>query len=346
MDEGQNWLRLVSIGLRIIADGRLRRRDFIALGGAILVSTTTAHTASRGYTIGVLAPGDNPVQRNLLSEFEQRLRTLSQTIAEPLLIEVRYAGADSQRAQAAAGELVSLAPDLLVSTSSTMTEALLRQTSVIPIVATISGDPIALGFTTSLSHPTRNVTGFTTYNDPAAAKRLELLRQAVPAMRRVALLWVPINPQQVLLERQTQQAAKALGMELISLPLKTSGDVGSAVMRAITEGATGLVVAADPLTRTSDPAIIELCVTNKLAAIHTFLFEMRNGALMSYGIDLFDNYRRAAQYVDALLRGTKIADLPFQEPTHLSFGINQQTARSIGLMLPPTLLALADEVVD
>jgi putative ABC transport system substrate-binding protein len=219
-------------------------------------------------------------------------------------------------------------------------------TGTIPIVAAVSGDPVALGYTKNLSHPTGNITGFTTFNDTLAAKRLEMLRDIVPKMQTVGLMWVPINPQQTLLETKTREAARAFGIELLSLPIKTASDIVPALATAQKQQASAIIVAADPLTVGNGRVIIAECISMKLPAMHTFASETAIGALMAYGIDVLDSYRRTAEYVDRILKGTKVADLPFQEPSRFTLSINMRTARAIEIKVPPSLLALADEVIE
>ena len=221
-----------------------------------------------------------------------------------------------------------------------------KRTSTIPIVSAVLGDPIALGFTKSMSRPTGNMTGFTTFNDTVASKRLQMLRDMMGSMNKAALMWVPVNPQQVLLAKQTEEAAKGLGIELLSLPLNTADDIAPALAKADTAHVQAIVVAADPLTVANARAIIDGCTARDLPSMHTFVFETRSGALMSYGADLSENYRRAAGYIDQILRGAKVADLPFQEPTRLTLSINLGTARSLHIAVPASLLARADEVID
>jgi putative ABC transport system substrate-binding protein len=281
-----------------------------------------------------------------LDKFRLRLRELGWTEGKNLQIDVRFGDNNGERIRQAATELIQLAPDAIVSTTSTTTRALMNAGGNIPIVAAVSGDPIALGFTNSLSHPTANITGFTTFNDTLAAKRFEMLREIVPAMRTAALMWVPVNPQQALLEIQTKEAAKALGIELLSLPIKAANDISLALATARNQNASAMIVAADPLTVAHGRVIIDGCITMKLPAIHTFVSEAKNGALMSYGIDILESYRRTAEYIGLILKGTKIADLPFQEPTRFTLAINLQTARAIEVKMPSTLLALADEVIE
>jgi putative tryptophan/tyrosine transport system substrate-binding protein len=209
----------------------------------------------------------------------------------------------------------------------------------------VVGDPIALGLTTSFAHPTRNVTGFTTLNDTLAAKRLELLREIMPSASRIALLWVPTNPQQVLLERQTTEAAQKLGIELLSSPLRSFEEIQAALQNAIHGQAAAIIVAADPLTLENQRFIIDQCLTLKLPAIHTYISEARSGALLTYGVDTA-NYGALADYVDRLLRGAKVADLPFQEPTSIKLAVNLKTASALGITVPAAILARADEVIE
>ena len=251
-----------------------------------------------------------------------------------------------ERVRTSAAELVALAPDAILSTTSTTARALLDVTSTIPIVAAVTGDPIALGFTRSMSRPTGNMTGFTTFNDTVASKRLEMLREMMGSMDKTALMWVPVNPQQILLAKQTEEAAKGLGIALLSLPLNSADDIAPALAKAESAKVQAIVVAADPLTVANARAIVDGCTARGLPSMHTFVFETRSGALMSYGNDLSENYRRAAGYIDQILRGAKVADLPFQEPTLLTLSINLSTARTLRIAVPPALLTRADEVIE
>jgi putative ABC transport system substrate-binding protein len=329
----------------------MRRRKFIALLGSALVTwpvAALAQTVNRVRRIGFLVnwAEEDAEAAKRLAALKLRLQELGWIEGKNLQIDVRFGHNDGERIRRAAIELIEVAPDAIVSTTSTTTSALMNATRNVPIVAATSGDPIALGFTKSLSHPTGNITGFTTFNDTLAAKRFEMLHEIVPTMHTAALMWVPVNPQQVLLETQTKEAAQAVGIELLSLPIKAANDISPALALAHDQHASAIIVAADPLTGANNREIIERCISLKLPAIHTFAFETKNGALMSYGIDIVENYRRTAEYADRILKGAKIADLPFQEPTRLTLAINLKTARAIGINVPPTLLALADEVIE
>jgi putative ABC transport system substrate-binding protein len=329
----------------------MRRREFIALFSSALTTWPVAalgQTVDRVRRIGFLSTSaeDDAEAAKRLAALKLRLQELGWTVGKNLRIDVRFGNNNSERIRQAATELIEAAPDAIASTTSTTTLALMNATGNIPIVAAVSGDPIALGFTKSLSSPTGNITGFTTFNDTLAAKRFEMLREIIPTMHIAALMWVPVNPQQVILEKQTQEAAQTLGIKVLSLPIKTANDISLALAKARNEHASAIIVAADPLTIANGRAIIEGCESLKLPAIHTFAFETKNGALMSYGIDIVASFRRTAEYIDRILKGTKIADLPFQEPTRLTLAINLQTARAIGIEVPSQLLALADEVIE
>jgi putative ABC transport system substrate-binding protein len=322
----------------------MRRREFITLVGSTAVwpVMARAQTTNRVRAIGVLATSSetNP---NLVA-FKNRLQELGWTEAN-LRIAIRVAE-DGQQVRTYAAELVALAPAAILSTTSTTARALLDATSSIPMVSAVLGDPIALGFTRSLSRPTGNITGFTTFNDTVAAKRLQMLREMMGSLNKTALMWVPVNPQQVLLAKQTEEAAKGLGIELLSLPLNTADDIAPALAKAGIAQVQAIVVAADPLTVANARAIIDECTARGLPSMHTFVFETRSGALMSYGADLSENDRRAADYIDQILMGAKVADLPFQEPTRLTLAINLGTARSLHIAVPASLLARADEVIE
>ena len=328
----------------------MRRREFLAFAVPLAVwpAAALSQTGGRLQRIGFLGnwgEGDFEGTRRL-DVLRQRLRELGWSEGKNLQIEIRFGDNNGERIRQAAVELIKLAPDAVVSTTSTTTRALMEADGNTPIVAAVSGDPIALGFTKNLSRPTANITGFTTFNDTLAAKRFEMLQEIVPAMRAVALMWVPINPQQALLESQTREAAKARGIELLSLPIKVTEDIPAALATARDQNVSALIVAADPLTVGNGRAIIDGCISMRLPAMHTFVSEAKGGALMSYGIDVSDSYRRTAEYIGLILKGTKIADLPFQQPTRFTLAINLQTARAIEVKVPPTLLALADEVIE
>jgi putative ABC transport system substrate-binding protein len=328
----------------------MRRRDVLTVivPLAIWPAAAFAQSGHRQRRIGFLGTWgeDDAEGAPRLERLRSRLRQLGWKEGTNLQIAVRFGDNNAERIRREAAELIRLAPDAIVSTTSTTTRALMEAGGTVPVVAAVSGDPIALGFTKDLSRPTANVTGFTTFNDTLAAKRLEMLREILPAMHGAALMWVAVNPQQALLETQTKEAASRLGIELLSLPIKVVEDIPAALTRLRDLKVSALIVAADPLTVSNGRTIVDGCIAMKLPAMHTFASEARSGALMSYGIDVLDSYGRTAEYIDLILKGTKVVDLPFQQPTRFTLVINLKTARAIDIKVPPTLLALADEVIE
>jgi putative tryptophan/tyrosine transport system substrate-binding protein len=327
----------------------MRRRELITLLGVAAAASTAwplaarAQQAERVRRVGMLFPaGDMPGSRELV----QALAKLGYVEGRNIAYDIRAAGSDSERLPQLAQELVAAKPDVIVSAAAIAARALTEATRDIPIVMALIGDPVALGFTTSIARPSGNVTGFTTGNDTVAGKRLELLREMVPGARKVALLWTQTNVQHRLVFDRTREAAAALKVEILSLPVTEAEEISPAIAKAEQERAAALLVTADPLTVRNRRTIIDECLVRDLPAMHNYSFEVRDGALMSYGSDVGEDYGRAAAYVDRILKGAKVADLPFQEPTHIGLAINMRTARSMRLTVPPSLLVRADEVIE
>ena len=306
--------------------------------------SSAAVAQSRMHRVGILFPAGSETPGS--HKLGQALAALGYIEGRNIAYDIRAAGRDAERLPALARELVAKKPDVIVSATATAALALIDATRDIPIVLALIGDPVALGFTQSIARPTGNVTGFTTGNDTVAGKRLELLREMVPTARKVALLWVPANDQHRVIVERTRQAAATLKIELLSLPVATDAEISRAIAKAESERVAALLVAADPLTVRNRRTIIDECQLRDLPAMHNYSFEVRDGALMSYGSDVGEDYGRAAVYVDRILKGAKVADLPFQEPTHIGLSINRRTARSIGLTIPQSLLIRADEVIE
>jgi putative tryptophan/tyrosine transport system substrate-binding protein len=219
-------------------------------------------------------------------------------------------------------------------------------TREIPIVMMVVGDPIALGLSNSMSHPSRNITGFTMSTAVLAAKRLELLRELVPGIRKVGFLWSRDNPITKRTSEEVQMAADKLGLKIVSLPVASGADIPAAFTIAEKEGVTAILIDGDPLMVRFSGTIVDECLVRDLPAMHPWPFEVRSGALISYGPAIVENYSRTAVYVDRILSGVKIGELPFEEPTQFKLAINLRTARSIGTTVSPVLLARADEVIE
>jgi len=260
--------------------------------------------------------------------------------------EIRGADGDYDRLPMLTRELVATKPDVLVGASEIAADTLAKATRDIPIVITVMADPIASGLTSSMSRPTRNVTGFTLSSATLGAKRLELLHELIPDLRRVAYLTTPVGPMYNAFEQHIREAANTLGLAIFSVPITTEGSVADGFAIVEREKAQAILVETTPSNVRLSIRIIDECLFRAIPAIHPWYFEVRAGALMSYGPTTLENHAGAAKYVDLLLKGAKISDLPIQEPTQIKLAINLSTARAIKLIIPPILLARADEVID
>ena len=323
----------------------MRRRELLGLLGSAAVAWPLALRAQeRTPRVGILLNGDAVFPRDL--EIARELAQIGYIGGRNIIYEIRGVAGDLSLLPQLARELVATKPDVIVGSGTPAAAALFGATRNIPIVMTAVGDPIALGLTGSISRPTQNVTGFTVSSLSLAAKRLELLHGIVPALRKAAYLWVPGNPVANLFEAHVRKAADVLGIKLVSLPLTSEGDIAAAFTVADEEQVTAVLVESDPLTLRFSVTIVDECLVRALPSIHTWPIEVRNGALISYGPPTVENNPRAAIYVDRILKGAKVADLPLEEPTEIKLVVNIRTARSIGIALPPMLLARADEVIE
>ncbi|MGC2438756.1 MAG: ABC transporter substrate-binding protein [Pseudolabrys sp.] len=323
----------------------MKRREFIALlGGAAIIWPLGTSAQQHIRRVAVLSVGVAPQSREFALAHE--LAKLGYIEGNNITYDIRGAEGDSSRLPQLALELVAKKPEVIVGSTSTVAVVLANATREIPIVMMVVGDPIALGLSNSMSHPSRNVTGFTMSTTALAAKRLELLRELVPGIRKVAFLRVSDNPITKRTGEEVQTAADTLGLKIVSLPVASGADITTAFTIAEKEGVTALLIDGDPLMVRFSGTIIDECLVRDLPAMHPWPFEVRNGALISYGPAIVENYSRTASYVDRILRGISIGELPFEEPTQIKLAINLRTARSIGVTVSPTLLARADEVIE
>jgi putative ABC transport system substrate-binding protein len=323
----------------------MKRREFIALlGGAAIIWPLGTSAQQHIRRVAVLSVGVAPQSRDFALAHE--LAKLGYIEGNNITYDIRGAEGDSSRLPQLALELVAKKPEVIVGSTSTVAVVLANATREIPIVMMVVGDPIALGLSNSMSHPSRNVTGFTMSTTALAAKRLELLRELVPGIRKVAFLRVRDNPITKQTGEEVQTAADMLGLKIVSLPVASGADITTAFTIAEKEGVTALLIDGDPLMVRFSGTIIDECLVRDLPAMHPWPFEVRNGALISYGPAIVENYSRTASYVDRILRGISIGELPFEEPTQIKLAINLRTARSIGVTVSPTLLARADEVIE
>lgn len=305
--------------------------------------TTSLFAESRTYRVAVLFPGSESPS---LGRFVEVLAHRGYVQGRNITYDVRAAGGKPELLAGFARELVARRPDVIVTATEPAARAAADATRDIPIVLALIAEPIALGLTQSLARPTRNLTGFTIGQDTLTLKRLELMRELVPGAEKALLLWVPGNNVNRLMFDRMRQASTMLKLDLVSLPVTKPEEIAVAMAKAAKERLAVLIVAPDPLTIRNRQSIIDECLIINLPTMHSFAFEVRDGALISYGGDMTEDYGRTADYVARILGGTKVSELPFQEPSLIRLAINLRTAKSIGLPIPRSILARADEVIE
>jgi putative ABC transport system substrate-binding protein len=263
-----------------------------------------------------------------------------------LRIDIRWSAGDADRSRRYAAELFALAPDVLVASGGSVVGSLLKVTSTVPIVFTLTPDPVGAGFVASLARPGGNATGFTQVEYGMSAKFLELLKEIAPRVMRAAVLRDPTIPQGIGQFAVIQAAAPSLSIEVNPIDIRDAGELERAVTAFARLSNGGLIVPGSGLATVHRELIITLAARHKLPAVYSTRYFVTDGGLISYGTDLIDPHRLAAGYVDRILKGEKPADLPVQTPTKYELVINLKTAKAIGLEVPPTLLARADEVIE
>jgi putative ABC transport system substrate-binding protein len=329
----------------------LRRREFLTLAvGASVVAwplATDAQQAGKIARIGYLA--SNLGNQGPLEALRQGLRDLGYVEGRNLLIETRDAQGKLEPLQALATELVALKVDVIVASSTAASLAAKQVTTVVPIVFGTVPDPVATGLVASLARPGGNVTGLSNLNADLVGKGLEYLTQAVPAARRVAVLWQPgafgEYTEQAML-KAAEVAARALGLQLQFVEARGPADIDTAFSQISGARADAVTVLVSGMLLGERRRLVDLAASNRLPVLYTFRELVDDGGLMSYGTSLADLFRRAASYVDKILKGAKPADLPVEQPIKLELVINLKTAQALGLTVPPTLLARADEVIE
>jgi putative ABC transport system substrate-binding protein len=293
--------------------------------------------------VGLLRPGSPPDP--YVDAFLQGLLALGYVEQQTIAIEYRWAEGKSARLPLLAAELVHLKVDLIVTQGELATRAVKEATSTIPIVMATSGDPVGAGLVASLSRPGGNVTGLSSVAPDLNGKQLHLLKEAVPKVSRVAILYDRTNLATVLGVKEVQVAALALGLTVQPLEVRGPDDFGPGFDAMTRERAEALVTFGDPFTITHQRRILDFAAKRRLPAISQFRDFADDGGLMSYGPNRLDMFRRAATFVDKILRGAKPADLPVEQPTKFELVINLKTAKQIGLRIPPNVLARADKVI-
>ena len=321
------------------------RREFITLASGVIAAWPRAASAQQPALpkVGYVWIGER--ERDVSGAgLRQGLTDKGYEIGRNLALEERYAQGDVEKVPALLAELLALKVDVLVTVGTTISLAARRATSTVPIVC-ISGDPVGTGLVASLSRPGGNVTGLSLLAADYSAKWLELLKEALPKLHRVAVLWNRDNPSIVLEMARLQTAARTLSLELEAFSGKPK-DLELSFAAIANGGSDGLVVTTDASLEPSTPLIIAFAAERRLPAIYPFSTAVQQGGLMSYSADVFKLWRIGAGYVDRIIKGEKPADLPIEQPTAVALKINLKTFRPLGIVVPPTLLALADEVIE
>jgi putative ABC transport system substrate-binding protein len=329
----------------------LRRRQFITLlasAAAAWPLRARAQQADRIWQVAFLHPylERDPEVETRVAAFAQGLAALGWS-SRNLRIEHRFAGGDVSRIQAYVSDAVRAKPDLIAASSTPIVAALKQATQTIPIVFVIVNDPVGQGFVGNLARPGGNLTGFSFIDFPLIGKWLELLKEIAPGTRRITFMFNPQTaPYYPVFLREFGASSAALAAELSATPVHDQSGIEAAVTTMATQPGGALIASADPFINTERALIIALAQRHRLPAIFGFRQFVSEGALISYGPDTVDIARRAASYVDRILKGEKPADLPVQAPTKYELVINLKTAKALGLTVPPTLLARADEVIE
>jgi putative ABC transport system substrate-binding protein len=329
----------------------MKRRQFIALlGGAAIAAPVVAHAQTdRVSLIGVLvgATVRDPEIEARLAALREGLEKLGWIVGRNIRIEYRLAGGDPDRLRSDAAELVQLKPDVLVAASGSPLAALHRETRIIPIVFAQAPDPVGGGFVTSLARPGGNVTGFSQYEYVIAGKWLELLKQISPSITRASVIHDPVNPASAGYIRAIQGVAAPLGVQVTPAPVRNEDDVDRAVGALAThQSNSGLIVAPGPSASMLRERIIALAAQHRLPAVYPFRYFATDGGLASYGVDNKELFRRAATYIDRILKGEKPSNLPVQLADKYELVINLKTAKGLGIEVPMSLLARTDEVIE
>jgi putative tryptophan/tyrosine transport system substrate-binding protein len=329
----------------------MRRRAFITLLGGAAAAwplAARAQQTERARRVGILmnAAAEDSEGQSYVAAFQEGMQELGWSVGRNLRIDLRWGGNEADRWRQYADELVGLSPDVIVAAGGAIVSRLQRVSRTVPIVFAQSIDPVGAGVVASLARPGGNATGFAQFEYSLSGKWAELLREIVPGLKRIGVLREPANPAGIGQWAIIQAAATAAGMEVSPLAVREPGEIERGVAGFAREPNGGLVVAVGSSTTLHRGAIIASAARHQLPAIYAYRYFVTGGGLISYGPDLLGQYRRAAGYVDRILKGEKPADLPVQSPTTYNLTINLKTAKALGLTVPPTLLARADEVIE
>jgi putative tryptophan/tyrosine transport system substrate-binding protein len=328
------------------------RRELLAAFGGAAAAWPLAAYAQQGERVRrigalMLPAADDPEGKARAAAFEQSLGKLGWTVGHNLRIDYRWGMNDVERARAAAAELLRLAPDVILANGTPALPAVKQTTLTVPIVFTVVNEPVAMGYVASLSHPGGNVTGFSNLEPVVGTKWLELLKELAPQVRRIAVIFNPeLNPSIALFVRSMDGAAQKLAVEVFTAQVHEPAEIEATMTKLGREGGGGVIFPTVNFIVFHRHLIFDLAARHRLPAIYARRFFAEDGGLISYSPDEIDQFRRAAGYINRILKGERPADLPVQQPTKFDLVINLKTARALGVHVPPTLLALADEVIE
>jgi putative ABC transport system substrate-binding protein len=304
-----------------------------------------ASCAARSRAIGVLGGENDLLGKTWVSAFTQALAGLGWADGRNVRMDLRYPGADTNRIQALAQELVGLQPDIVLASSTPTTIALQRETRTIPIVF-VAAEPVASGIVPRLNQPGGNITGFGLYEPSLGGKWLELLLEIAPGLKRAAVMFNPDSPAASAYMPSFETAAEALKVVPITALVHSDVEIETAIVALGREPGGGLVIMPDAFMVAHRASIISAAARNNVPAVYNLSYFARDEGLLSYGVDFVDTFRRAASYVDRILRGAKPAELPVQLPTKFEMVLNLKTAKALGLAVPPSIMLRADEVIE
>ncbi len=329
----------------------MKRRGFISLLGGVMATWPLVTRAQQPEQVRRIDALMNTAANNLESQagvaaFQQVLQQLGWNVGHNMRIDIRWSENDIDRVRRYASELIALAPDVVLASGTLSVAALQHESDTLPIVFVQVSDPVGAGLVDTLARPGGNTTGFMNFEYSLSGKWLELLKQIAPSVMRVAVVRNPANPAGIAQFGAIQAAAQSLGVEVSPVSIRDDDEIKRAVAGVGRPAIGGLIVTPSAGKSEHRELIIALAAEHKLPAVYSDRFNVTDGGLISYGPDRIDQFRRAAGYIDRILKGEKPADLPVQAPTKFELVINLKTAKALGLEIPPTLIARADEVIE
>ena len=329
----------------------MKRRDVLVLGAATAAWPAIARAQAPGQLqrVGILMESTDrePVAHENLATFVAAFRALGWSEGLNLRLDIRWAGENSTNFEGAAAELLALGPDVVVAATSPAVAALRKRTTTVPIVFVIVTDPVGQGFVSNLSRPQGNITGFSNYDAPMTGKWLSLLKEISPEVKTVGLLLNPDTARYApLLQHELEGAGAALGLRVAAASVRSDDEIDDAFAKLAAAPGSGMVVGPDSFTTAHRDRIIAAAARSRVPAIYPYRHFADRGGLVGYGIVVSDLFRRAAPYVDRILRGAKPSELPVQAPAQFELAINLKTAKALGLTVPQSILLSADEVIE